>query len=86
MEPLPDPLLGVPMITQLSGLADVHAHVEAEAAIVTIPLPPSVGSVAPGGAIEKVHGAGAAACVMVRVWPATVIVPLRSAPVFGATE
>jgi hypothetical protein len=60
IDPLPEPLLGLATTTQLSGLAAIHAHVEADAVIVTTPLPPSAGGVAPGGAIENAQDGGGA--------------------------
>jgi hypothetical protein len=43
---------------------------------------PAADDVCVPGEIEKAHGA---ACVTVKVWPATVTVPVRSAPAFAAT-
>jgi hypothetical protein len=60
--------------------AAVHGH---PAAVVTLkdPGPPDAGSVWLPGAIENVQPA---ACVTVKGWLATVVVPWRGAPVFCA--
>jgi hypothetical protein len=59
--PLPDPLFGFPIATQVSGLTALQLHVGADAVMAIVPLPPSGGIAAPGGAMEYVHGGGAAA-------------------------
>ena len=38
------------------------------------------------GAIENAHGGGAAACVTVKLWPATVAVPVLASPLFAAND
>jgi len=55
-----------------------HAHDASLAVTVKLLDPPPAGSVNDAGATEKVHGgAGAASWLTVKVWPATVTVPLR---------
>lgn len=81
--PVPDPDVTV----NQSGLFDaaVQAHEGLLAVTVTVPLPPPPSTACPGGEIVKLQdGAGAAACEMLNVCPATVIVPERAAPVFAA--
>jgi len=78
--PVPDP----PLVIEIHDApADaVHAHqVEVVTAKLPDPPPPSTDWLA--GEMPYVHAA--AACVMVNVWPPTVIVLLRAAPVFAAT-
>jgi hypothetical protein len=75
--PLPDPLAPPVTTIQVALLEADHAH---PLVVVTVnePLPPLAGTVWDTGEIEYAHGAGAAACVTVKVCPATVIVPVRS--------
>ena len=74
--PLPDPLAPPVTTIQLAVLAADQAH---PAVVVTVnePVPPAAGTDCDTGEIEYAHGAGAAACVTVKVCPATVIVPVR---------
>ena len=81
--PLPVPVAPAVIVTQVAPELAVHPH---PAAVVTViePVVPVSGADKLVGEIEKVHGA---ACVIEKVWPATVSVVLRLAvPVFGATE
>ena len=47
---------------------------------------PAGSTVCASGAIENVHGGGAAACVTVNVWPAMVAVPLLASAGFAAND
>ena len=73
---------------QLAPLDAVHAHVELDAATLTVPLPPVASKAWLSGEIEKVHGGGggAAGCVTVTPTPAIESEPLRSAPPLAAAE
>ena len=74
--PLPDPLAPPVTTIQLALLAADQVH---PAVVVTViePVPPAAGTDCDTGEIEYAHGACAAACVTVKVCPATVIVPVR---------
>jgi hypothetical protein len=62
----------------------VQVHVLAEAVTASEPDPPEAARLCEAGEIEKVHGAGgAAACEIVNVLPATVIVAVRASPVLA---
>jgi len=75
--PVPVPLAGATVI-QLALLDAVHAQPFA-VVTVTAPDPPVESYAAVVGATEYEHPGvvDAAACVMVTVWPLTVIVPVR---------
>src|SRR5262249_51839589 len=62
----------------------VHAQVACDAVTVTVLVPPALSIMSEVGEIVNVHGAGAAACVAVKVRPAIVTVPERAAPVVAA--
>src|SRR4051794_38969444 len=83
--PLPAAPAGWLSVIQSAFDAAVHAHDEAEAVTANDPGPPLSLIAWPDGAIVNTQDAGAAACVIVSVWPAIVAVPVRAAPVFGAT-
>ena len=74
MEPLPVPLVGVSEI-QLGEVA-LHAQVDDDAAIPIVELPPPEPNDRLPGVIVKLHG-GKPAWLTAKLWPATVIVPLR---------
>ena len=82
---LPVPLAGAAKVIQSNVLVADHVHEGAEAVIATVPVTPSGGAATAAGEMVKVHGAGGAACEIVNVCPATVKVPVRAAPVLGAT-
>jgi hypothetical protein len=82
-EPAPD--APVAIVIQSACEDAVQAQVVADAVTAIDPEPPAAATLCVVGEIENVHGAGAAAWVTVNVWPATVIVPLRAAPLFAAT-
>jgi hypothetical protein len=75
--------------SQSALLAEVHAHVGADAVTETLPRVPSDETAWVVGEIVNVQrgggGGGGAAWVTVNVWPATAIVPLRAAPEFAVT-
>jgi len=83
--PLPLPLAGPANVSHGAFDAALHEHDAPLAVIAVVRLPPSGGTFPLAGEIEKVHGAGAAVCVIVSAWPATVIDPDRSAPPLAAT-
>ena len=92
--PLPLPDFAFVSVIQASFAVAVHAQ-PAPAVTATLPLPPAASTAWLFGAIEYVHcgggggggggGGTGAACETVNVWPATVSVPLRAAPLFAAT-
>jgi hypothetical protein len=59
--PLPVPPPPETIVIHPALDTDVHVHVGAEAVTVTVALPASGPMFAPGGAIVKLHGGGAAA-------------------------
>jgi hypothetical protein len=65
-------------------LAAVQLHPEG-AVTLALPLPPAAGKFCDDGLIEY-EQPPTPDCVTVKVRPATVIVPVRAAPVFAATE
>lgn len=73
--PPPDPLAPAVTTIQLALLAALHVQ---PPAVVTVdePLPPADGIDCDAGEIEYAHGA-AAACVMLKVCPAILMVPVR---------
>ena len=86
---VPLPVPDCPAVTVIQGalVVAVHAHVFADEVIAIEPTPPTAPKNSDVGEIENVHaGGGAAACAMVKVFPATVSVPLRAAPAFAATR
>src|SRR5947208_7535406 len=79
-----------PAATAIHGAFDTTVHAQPLPAVtVTVPGPPWSLTGSEVGEIVYVHGGGGgganAACATVNVWPAIVIVPLRPAPVLGAT-
>src|SRR4051794_8240960 len=86
---VPFPVPDDPLVTvnHAAFATAVHAHVLAEAVTVTEPEPPVSPMFCDAGAIEMVHGGGAAAaCVMVNVRPAATIEPERDVvPLLAAT-
>ncbi len=85
--PLPVPDAPPVMLTQDAlSVAAVHAQLFAEAVNAMEPAPPAAGRFCSEGEIEKVHAAGAAACVTVNVLPAMLMVPLRLEPVLASTR
>jgi hypothetical protein len=83
--PLPVPVAGCPTVIHGAFDVAVHAHVGADAVTPNDPAPPASVMVWLAGEIVNVHGAGAAACVTVKVCPAKVTEPVRAAPAFAAT-
>jgi hypothetical protein len=84
--PLPVPLAPAGTVSHGAFAVAVHAHEDADAVTATVAVPASAASVALGGAMLNVQGAGGAAlCVIVTVRPATVSVVDRSPPLFAAT-
>lgn len=92
--PLPVPLAPFVIEIHAESLAAVHAQVLADAETATVPVPPlaptdwlarSSVNVHAGGGGGGGGGGGAAACETVKVFPAAVIVPDRTAPEFWAT-
>jgi len=65
--PLPDPDAGPVNVTHGNWLVAVHAQVGCDAVTVTGTVAPTASNVCASGAIENVHGGGAAACVTVNV-------------------
>ncbi len=87
--PLPVPEIPFVMVSQLAVLAAVQAQVAGAVTAMVIALPPEDAAVCVVGDVAYVQtgpvgggggDGGAPACVAVRVWPAMVIVPTRSAP------
>ena len=65
----------------------VHTHVPAEAVTAIDPDAPASPTFCEAGEIENVQaGGGAAACEIVNVLPATVIVAVRAAPLLADTR
>jgi hypothetical protein len=86
--PVPEPPAVIVIHEEPAAFA-VHAQVGADAVIAIVPEPPVSVTFCELGEIENVHGgggAGGADCVTEKVFPATLIVPLRSAPVFASTR
>lgn len=82
-DPLPDP--DAPDVTVIHGAFDVAVHAQPPAAVtLTDPVPPAAGTAWLVDPIE--YEQVNASCVTVKVWPSTVIVPDRDAPLFAATE
>jgi hypothetical protein len=79
--PLPVRLLPPLNVSQLLLLDTVHVHPLAVVTVV-LPLPPAAPKLREVDDRLKLHGP---ACETVTVWPATVSVPVRAAPVFAAT-
>lgn len=68
-------------------VAAVHEQLFADALMAIVPGPPASAKFCDVGEIEKEHaGGGAAACEIVNVLPAAVMVAFRAAPVFAATR
>ena len=85
--PLPAPVAPPVMLTQDAlSVAAVHAQLFADAVSAIEPVPPAAGRFCAEGEIEKVHAAGAAACVTVNVLPATLMVPVRLAALLASTR
>jgi hypothetical protein len=79
--PLPFPLAPDAIVIQGALLAEVHVHPVAAVTATGAPAPPDALMDALVGLIEYEHGA---LCVSVNVWPAIVIVPVRTPPAFAA--
>ncbi len=78
--PLPELLAPELIVIQVSLLSAVHAQPVAVVTL-TLPVPPLAVRVWLVGLIENEQPL---ACVTVKVWPATVIVPVRCGPVLAA--
>jgi len=76
---------GLVMVSHASLAVAVHAHVAADVVTATEPVPPSSDTRCESGEIENVQAAAGAACDTVNVCPPIVRVPVRAAPVLGAT-
>jgi hypothetical protein len=84
--PLPLPDSPAVMVIQPDMVVAVHAQLPADAVTAIEPDPAMSATFCDAGEIEYVQaGGGAAACAIVNVLPATVIVPVRAAPVFAET-
>jgi hypothetical protein len=81
-DPVPDELRST--TSQSAPLAEVHAHVGADAVTATLPKLPSDDTDCAAGEIENVHGGGGAAWDTVNVCAPIVSVPVRAAAVFAA--
>jgi hypothetical protein len=79
--PLPVPVAALVMLSHGASAPAVQPH-DGPAVTATEPPPPLSGTVCALGAMPKLQTA--AACDTVKICPATLIVPLRSAPVFSA--
>ena len=83
VEPVPVPLAPDVTVIHVTVLIAVHAHPAALVTFSTGPLPPAA-------SIEALVGLTVyeqlPAWVMVTVWPPTVSVPVRAAPLFAATR
>jgi hypothetical protein len=72
--PVPEP----PLVIVIHGTLGVAVHGQPELVVTTVKAaPPAAGTDCDDGAMAKLH----APCVTVNVWPATVTVPVRAAPV-----
>lgn len=78
--PLPEPLVGIAIATHVTLLAAVHVQ-SAVVEILTDWEPPADGTAIVSGVTTALQPLS---CDTVNVWSATVIVPLRAAPEFGA--
>lgn len=86
MVPFPVPDAPDVIVIQAAWLVAVHAQ---PGCVVTVmvPVPPVTGYNALVGAVLKVHDGAAPACVIVTVWPAAVMEPVRPVPAaLAATE
>ena len=83
-EPLPVPLSPDLMEIHEALLTAVHEQPAVAVTLMFIPFPPFFPIDWLIGAMEYVHGGGAADCVTVKVCPATVRLPVRCAPVLAA--
>jgi hypothetical protein len=84
-EPEPVPDLALVMVIQLALLVAVQEAVDGVAVMATLPLPPEDEKLAEVGFSEK--DALAAACVTVKLFPATLTAPERcDVELFDATE
>jgi hypothetical protein len=85
-DPFPLPLAPEVTLIHDALLAAVHPHPLLVDTLTGLPAPAGASSDWLVGLIEYTHeAAGGAAWLTVKVWPATVSVPLRAAPVFAAT-
>jgi hypothetical protein len=84
---VPFPVPDAPLETVIHAAFDaaLHAQLVADAVIAIDPDPPVSPTDVSLGAIEKLHGAGPAACETANVCPAIVSIPVRAAPLFAAT-
>ena len=79
----PDPDV---IVSHGASLVAVHEHPAVVVTVTGLPAPPAAPIEPLPGAIEYVHGAGAAAdCVTLNLRPAIVSSPVRSPPVLAAT-
>jgi len=85
---VPDPVPDAPAVIVIHGapLDALHAQVDADAAMVKLPVPPPVATACVEGDTLNVQGGGAPGCVTVTGTPAIVSDPLRSPPVLAAAE
>jgi hypothetical protein len=80
-EPLPVPL---PLVMTIQSGAPLVLHAQSlDVVTATVVDPPAAVTLKLVGAIEYAQAEFATACVTVTVWPATVSVALRAAPVFA---
>ena len=82
--PVPVPLAGA-TVAHAALLDAVQPHVVALAVAVTLSVPPVAATLPVVDESVNVQGGGAAAWVTVYVWPPTVTVAVRAAPVLAAT-
>ena len=83
---MPLPLAPAVIVIQVAPLTAVQEQ-PALAVTLTLPLAAAEATEALAGEIAYVHAVDPAACVTVKVWPATVSVPLRElVEVLAATE
>jgi hypothetical protein len=71
------------MVIQAALLVAVHGQAAFDAVTATLPLPPAAVWFR---VVGEMVNAQPESCVTVKVWPATVSVPLRAGPVLAATE
>jgi hypothetical protein len=84
--PLPVPDCPLVILIHATLVVAVQAQVPADAVTVIEPEAPASVTSCDDGEMENVQaGGGAAACAIVNVLPATVIVALRAEPVFAPT-
>jgi len=85
--PSPLPEFGPLRLIHGAVVVAVHEQLFADALMAIVPGPPASAKFCDVGEIEKEHaGGGAAACEIVNVLPAAVMVAFRATPVFAATR